>query len=176
MRAVLGSVVWLISAFGQGNRVELLAPYTPTPSVVVDRMLELAGLRVGEKVFDLGSGDGRIVIRAASKYRADATGVELDASLVKRSRDRIRKLGLSSTARVIQGDLLQQDYSSADVIIVYLLPVGNEKLTPILEKQLRTGARVISNNSPFHAWTPSKVEEIPNDGEGHSARLYLYRR
>src|SRR5689334_8544327 len=122
MRVLLPALVWTLSVFAQDKGTELLAPYTPTPPTVVDRMLELAGLRPGERVFDLGSGDGRIVIRAASKYKADATGVEIDAALVKRSMDRIRKVGLASTARVMQGDLLKQDYTPADVITLYLLP------------------------------------------------------
>ena len=154
----------------------MLAPYTPTPEAIVDRMLELGGLRAGEKMFDLGSGDGRIVIRAAGKYKADATGVEIDGSLVRRSSNRIKALGLSSFARIIQGDLLKQDYSTADLLTVYLLPVASDKLTPIFEKQLRRGARVVSNNSAFPAWTPAKIEEIQDDREGHSHRLYLYIR
>jgi predicted RNA methylase len=139
-------------------------------------MLRLGGLKAGEKMFDAGSGDGRIVIMAAGKYKADATGIELDDVLVKQSTKHISRLGLSATARIIRGDLLKQDYSSADLLTVYLLPIANEKLTPILEKQLRKGARVVSHNSPFNSWTPEKIEDIDNDGEGHSHRLYLYRR
>src|SRR5882724_3010396 len=92
-----------------------LAPYFPTPQTVVDKMLQLGGLKAGEKMFDLGSGDGRIVIMAAQKYKANAVGVELNESLVRQSTDRIKSLGLATTARIIQGDLLQQDYSSADL-------------------------------------------------------------
>ena len=158
------------------DKIENLAPYYETPQVIVDRMLKLGGLRAGEKMFDLGSGDGRIVIMAARKYKADSTGVEFDDSLVKQSMKRIKSLGLSGIARIIHGDLLKQDYASADLLTVYLLPVGNEKLTPILEKQLKKGARVVSHNSAFSGWTPVKIEEIENDGEGHSHRLYLYQR
>ena len=172
--AVLCALVLALSA--QDKQIEVLAPYTPTPRLVVDRMLQLGGLQAGEKMFDLGSGDGRIVILAASKYKADATGVEFDDKLVKQSMGRIKSLGLSATARIIHGDLLKQDYSSADLLTVYLLPIANDKLSPILEKQLKKGARIISHNSPFTAWTPVKIEEIENDGEGSSHRLYLYRR
>ena len=163
-------------AAGQNQGVEVLAPYYETPEMVVDRMLQLGNLRSGERMFDLGSGDGRIVIRSAQKYRADSIGVELDNALVKQSTKHIKKLGLSSSARIVQGDLLKQDYSSADLITVYLLPFGNEKLTPLLEKQLKPGCRVVSHNAPFASWTPVKVEEIKSDGEGHSHRLYLYQR
>src|SRR5580704_3706559 len=102
----------------QDPKIEKLAPYYPTPTIVVEKMLDLGGLKPGEKMFDLGSGDGRIVIIAAQKYKARATGVEFDASLVKQSSERIKTLGLASTANIIGGDLLQQDYSSADLLTV----------------------------------------------------------
>ena len=92
---------------------EKLAPYYPTPETIVERMLQLGQLKAGEKMFDLGSGDGRIVIMAARKYHADATGVELDADLLEASSAKIRQLGLQKTARIIYGDILKQDYSSA---------------------------------------------------------------
>ena len=152
-----------------------LAPFFATPQLVVDRMLQLAGLKPGEKMFDLGSGDGRIVIAAARKYKADATGVELDQSLYKQSTERIKSLGLSATARVIHGDLLKQDYSSADVITVYLLPVGNNLVSPILEKQLKKGARIVAHDFEFSAWKPERTEQL-DDGEGRTHHLYLYRR
>jgi predicted RNA methylase len=171
----LGAVLALAAA-GQNPRIEVLAPYTPTPDVVVDRMLKLGDLKAGEKMFDLGSGDGRIVILAAKKYGADATGVEYDDGLYKSSSKRIEKMGLASKARIIHGDLLKQDYSSADLIAVYLLSVGNIRLKPILEQQLKKGARVVSHNVEFPGWTPEKVETIENDGQGESHRIYLYRR
>src|ERR1700682_3277216 len=90
----------LILLRGQ-TKDDQLAPYYPTPQTVVERMLQLGGLKAGEKMFDLGSGDGRIVIMAAQKYKADATGVELNDSLYRQSMDRIKALGLASTARVI---------------------------------------------------------------------------
>ena len=160
----------------QQPAADKLAPYYPTPEIVVDKMMQLGGLKAGEKMFDLGSGDGRLVIAAARKYKADATGVELDDSLYRQSMDKIRSLGLAATARVIHGDLLQQDYSSADLLTVYLLPVGNDKVTPILEKQLKKGARIVAHDFEFTAWKPEKIEDIDDDGEGRSHRLYLYRR
>jgi len=154
-----------------------LAPYFPTPEVIVDKMLQLAGVKQGEKVFDLGSGDGRIVIMAARKYKAQAVGVELDEALVKQSTERIRTLGLAPTARIVQGDLLLQDYTSADVLTIYLLPVAIEKVTPILEKQLKKGARVVAHDFEFFQWNPpAKILDIDDDGEGRSHRLFLYKR
>ena len=178
LRSLLLFTVGLLAlaVFAQDTRIESLAPYYATPEVVVDRMLKLAELKPGERMFDLGSGDGRIVIMAARKYKADATGVEFDDSLFKQSMRRIQRLGLSPAARIIHGDLLAQDYSSADLLTIYLLPIANAKLAPILEKQLKKGARVVSHNSEFSGWIPSKIDDIENDGEGHSHRLYLYRR
>src|SRR6266404_9015894 len=153
------------SLCAQDKQTEKLAPYYPTPEVVVEKMLQLGGLKAGEKMFDLGSGDGRIVIMAAKKFKADATGVEFDDALWKQSMDKIKSLGLSATARIIHGDLLKQDYSSADLLTVYLLPVGNEKVTPMLEKQLKKGSRVVAHDFEFTAWKPDKIVNIDDDGE-----------
>lgn len=175
-RRLILSVALIPALFAQDKPIEVLAPYYETPEPVVERMLQLGNLRAGEKMADLGSGDGRIVIRAAIKYKADATGVEYDRALVKQSEKRISRLKLSNSAHIIEGDLLRQDYSSFDLLTVYLLPVANEKLIPLLEKQLKPGARVVSHNTPLAPWTPVKVDDIPNDGEGHSHKLYLYVR
>ena len=165
-----------IVLWAQDKQTEKLAPYYPTPAVIVEKMLQLGELKAGEKMFDLGSDDGRIVIMAARKFKADGTGVEFDDSLYKQSMDRIKTLGLSATARIIRGDLLKQDYSSANLITVYLLPLSNDKLSPILEKQLKKGARVVAHDFEFSAWKPERIQDIDDDGEGRSHRLYLYRR
>src|SRR5689334_23810489 len=154
-----------------------LAPYYPTPETIVQKMLQLGGLKPGEKIFDLGSGDGRIVIIAAQKFHANAVGVELDKDLAKRSADKILKLGLDKSAHIIAGDLLKQNYSSADLVTVYLLPDAvNNKVQPILDKQLKKGARIVAKDFDFKNWTAEKVEQIADDGEGRSHTLYLYRK
>jgi protein-L-isoaspartate O-methyltransferase len=160
----------------QGGGAEILAPYYPTPETVVEKMLQLGGLKAGEKMFDLGSGDGRIVIMAAQKFHADANGIELKKDLVKDSLDRIRKLGLENSAHIIQGDLLKQNYSSADLVTVYLLPVSNDKVQSLLDRQLKKGTRVVAHDFEFKNWTPERVESIDDDGEGRSHTLYLYRK
>jgi protein-L-isoaspartate O-methyltransferase len=155
---------------------ETIAPYFPTPETIVDKMLKLGELKAGETMFDLGSGDGRIVIDAARKYKANAIGVELNDALYKQSMDRIKTLGLAKTARIIHGDLLKQDYSSADLLTVYLLPVATEMVTPILERQLKKGARIVAHDFQFASWKPEQTVDIDNDGEGRAHELYLYRR
>ena len=162
-------------AFGQQPTGEKLAPYYPTPLTIVERMLDLGQLKAGEKMFDLGSGDGRIVIMAAQKYHADATGVELDSDLVTSSQAKVRQLGLK-TARIVYGDILKQDYSSANLITVYLLPESNIKVRPILEEQLKKGTRIVAHDFVIGGWTPVKTVTIPDDGEGRSHMLYLYVR
>jgi ubiquinone/menaquinone biosynthesis C-methylase UbiE len=163
-------------AHAQNGSAGKLAPFYPTPERVVARMLELGELKAGEKMYDLGSGDGRIVIMAAQRYHAEATGVELDKNLVRQSMERIRKLGLEANARIVNGDLLKEDYSTADLITVYLLPLSNDKVQPLLDRELKKGARVVAHDFEFRGWTPEKTETIDDDGEGRSHKLYLYRK
>src|SRR5436189_6159643 len=125
--------------------------------MVVDRMLELGELKKGEKIYDLGSGDGRIVIMAAQKFQAKAVGVELDPALVAQSRERIAKLGLQSSASIIEGDLFKQNYSDADLITVYLLPITNIRLSPVLEKLMKKGSRLVCHDFEFTEWNPEKT-------------------
>ena len=168
---------WLtLTAQEKAAAPEKLAPYYPTPETIVQKMLQLGGLKAGEKMFDLGSGDGRIVIMAAEKFHASAVGIELDKELYRESMDKIQSLRLQKTARIINGDILQQDYSSADLVTVYLLPLSNDKVRPILDKQLKKGTRVVAHDFEFKDWKPEKVEPIEDDGEGRSHTLYLYRR
>jgi protein-L-isoaspartate O-methyltransferase len=155
---------------------EKLAPYYPTPETIVDRMLETGQLKAGEKMFDLGSGDGRIVIMAARKYHADATGIELDTDLYIASENKIKQLGLQKTARIVHGDIMRQNYSSANLLTIYLLPDSNLKLQPILEAQLKPGTRVVAHDFGIGDWTPIKTITIPDDGEGRSHTLFLYIR
>ena len=152
-----------------------LAPYYPTPPSVVETMLQFGELKKGEKMFDLGSGDGRIVIMAAKKFGADATGVEIDESLHKQSMAEIKRQKLADRARIILGDVAQQDYSSADLLTVYLLPDSNTKIRPMLEKQLKKGTRVVAHDFEFSGWKPEKTEHL-EDEEGRSHTIFLYRR
>ena len=173
---LLGGLGFVPLLAQEQKKGEKLAPYYPTPETIVEKMLALGGAKKGEKVFDLGSGDGRIVIMAADKFAANAVGVEFDKDLYMQSSERIRRMGLAEKARIIHGDLLQQDYTSADLITVYLLPVSNDKLRPVLEKQLKKGARVVAHDFEIGGWKADKTEVVEDDGEGRSHTLYLYRR
>lgn len=158
------------------GKPDVLAPYYPTPKLVVQKMLEFGELKPGETMWDLGSGDGRIVIAAAETFHANAFGVELDNDLARQSEERIREMGLKN-AHIIHGDLLKQDYSNADLLTVYLLPGAIEtKVRPLLEKQLKKGARVVSHDFNFAGWKHTKSLTIDDDGEGRSHTLYLYVR
>ena len=175
MKAAL-LALFATALLAQTSDSEKLAPYYPTPESIVDQMLKLGELKAGEKMFDLGSGDGRIVILAAKKYHAQAVGVELDKALYKQSVDAIHKAGLDRRAQIINGDLLKQDYSTADLITVYLLPVSMDKAQPMLDKQLKKGTRVVAHDFMFRGWKPERTVDIPDDGEGRSHTLYLYRK
>ena len=178
MNRTLALPVFLCAALAAQNKetIEKLAPYYPTPETVVDKMLKLGDLKPGEKTFDLGSGDGRIVIMAAKKYKADATGIEMDKDLVKQSNEGIQSAGVQKTARIINGDIFKQDFSSANLVTVYLLPMSNDKVRPMLEQQLKKGTRIVSHDFEFKDWKAEKIENIDDDGEGRSHTLFLYRR
>lgn len=149
-----------------------LAPYVVSPQEIVDRMLEIANLKVGETLYDLGSGDGRILFSAAQRFHARAVGVEISDRLVKATNDRISQLGLQNLASVIHGDLLKVDLSPADVVTIYLMTNSNEILRPNLEKFLKPGARVVSHEYAVPGWKPSYVEKVDPDTRGHL--IYLY--
>lgn len=149
-----------------------LAPYVPSPPRVVERMLEMANLKPGETLYDLGSGDGRILITAAQLYKAKAVGVEISEKLAKLSTNRIQKLGLENQVKVIHGDLMHVDLSGADVVTIYLLTLSNEELRPRLEKYLKPGARVVSHDFAVPGWKPTEVDHT-DEHPGHSIYLYV---
>jgi protein-L-isoaspartate O-methyltransferase len=160
------------SCYSQEFSKENLAPYIPSPEIVVDKMLEAARVKPNELVYDLGSGDGRIVIAAARKYGARAVGVELRGDLCKSTQARIQALGLSGRVTLIHGNLLKVDLSPADVVTLYLLTSSNERLRPNLEKYLKPGARVVSNDFEIRGWKPSDVVQIDAGGVMHN--IYVY--
>ena len=162
----------VIPVFPQNSRyANKLAPYVASPQRVVDRMLELAQLKQGETLYDLGSGDGRILITAVQKYGAKAVGVEISSQLVQEATDMIARLGLQNQAKVIHADLMTVDLSPADVVTIYLMTQANEKLRPRLEKFLKPGARVVSHDYPVPGWKP-KLVETGDEHKGHMIFVY----
>lgn len=164
----LAVVVLAAPAFAQ----ERLAPFVPSPQVVVERMLELADLKPSETVYDLGCGDGRILFTAARQFRSKAVGVELSDKLVQEGRDQARRLGLENRVTILQGDLMKTDLRSADVVTVYLLTEVNDQLKPLFEKSLRPGARVVSHDFKIRGWKPQRVDEVTVSNRLH--KIYVY--
>lgn len=149
-----------------------LAPYVPTPPKVVERMLQLAGVQETDTVYDLGSGDGRIVITAAQKFGAKAVGVELDRILVKATEDRIRELKIEDRAQILNANIFDVDLSQASVVTLYLLTSGNETVKPKLESSLKVGTRVVSHDFQIAGWVAIRSETLKGYGRDH--KIYVY--
>ena len=167
------------TSFGQrpGGRgltqpVNKLAPFVTSPQSVVERMLEAAQIKPNELVYDLGSGDGRVLITAAQKYAARGVGIEISEPLVKATNDRLQRLNLANRVRIIHEDLMNVDLSPADVVIIYLESKSNEMLRPNMEKYLRPGARVVSHDFEVKGWKPARVDRIEAFNREHS--IYVY--
>jgi len=173
--AALWAGLWVAPAvFGQAPEyAKRLAPYVPSPPEIVEKMLEAAEVKPEEVVYDLGSGDGRVLIMAAKKFRARAVGVEISPKLVQEARRRIREEGLEDRCQVIQGDIREVDLRDADVVVLYLLTSSNELLRPRLEKFLKHGARVVSHDFAVKGWDPVRVLDVTAHGRVH--QIYVYR-
>jgi protein-L-isoaspartate O-methyltransferase len=165
----LAPAVWSQAPAIQPNR---LAPYVPSPAPVVHRMLSLAGVSGKDTVYDLGSGDGRIVIMAAERFGAKAVGVEIDEELVMKARDRVKELRLENRVQIVQQDLMDVDLSPASVVTLYLLWTSNKKIKPNLEASLKAGTRVVSHDFQIEGWTPIQTEKLRGEGRNHT--IYLY--
>jgi len=149
-----------------------LAPFVPSPHRVVETMLDAAKLKPGETVYDLGCGDGRVLVIAAQKYGARAVGIEISEGLVKAAREQVKRYGLDGRVEVIHGDAMHADVSQADVVTLYLLTHSNELLRPMLERQLRPGARVVSHDFEIRGWKPARVETCNVYNRNH--KIYVY--
>jgi SAM-dependent methyltransferase len=153
---------------------QTLAPYVPTPQDVVERMLQLARVGKGDVVYDLGSGDGRLVITAARKYGARGVGVEIDPERITESRANAKKAGVESLVEFRQEDALQADVSEATVVTLYLLSSANLKLRPILTRQLKPCARIVSHQFAMGDWVPTSTDTF-TDSLGATRVLYLWK-
>jgi SAM-dependent methyltransferase len=151
-----------------------LAPYIPTPEDVVERMLALAEVTNRDTVYDLGCGDGRVVITAAKKYGARGVGIDIDKDRIDESRKNAREAGVASLVRFERGDILDANVSDATVVMLYLVSSANLKLRPILTKQLQPGTRIVSHSFGMGDWRPDKVDRF-TDGRGDQRVLYLWQ-
>jgi len=168
---VLGGAALLVAQ--RFTDPDTLAPAYPTPQTVVESMLKMADVRAGETVYDLGCGDGRIVITAARQFHAKGVGIEIRGDIAHTTQGKVASLGLADHVRIIQGDALKADLKDADVVTLYLLTTSNEKLRPLLEKQLKPTARVVSHDFEIKGWNPVYQEKMMVDGRAHM--IYLYR-
>ena len=151
-----------------------IVPYVPTPQDVVERMLELAGVKKGDVVYDLGSGDGRIVVTAAKKYGVKSIGFEIDPERIKESHENIKKAGVEKLVEIRQQDIRTVDLSAASVLTMYLLPEVNLMIRPNIWKQMKPGSRIVSHDFDMGDWKPLKTEHI-KDGSSWDHTLYLWQ-
>ena len=135
-------------------------PFVASTPEVIDRMLELARVKAGDLVYDIGSGDGAIIIHAAKRYGVRGIGIEIDQDLVRKARDRALKEKVDHLVEFRAADAFTVDVSPATVVTLYMLPEFNAKLRPILERQLKPGTRVVSHDYPIEGWTPDRVEIV----------------
>jgi len=151
-----------------------LAPFDPTPQEVVERMLALAAVKKGDVIYDLGSGDGRILIAAAKIYGVRGVGFEIDAGLVKLARENARKQGVEKLVEIRQEDFLTADLWPASVVTLYLSQDGNLAVRQQLMQQLKPGARVVSYTFDMAEWQP-KISESYRDAAGDTHVLHLWQ-
>ena len=150
--------------YGEGLDV----PYVPTPPEIVKGMLKLAGVKKGDFVIDLGCGDGRIVVAAASDFGARGMGYDLNPQRIKEANENAQKAGVQGRVRFVEKNLFEADIHEATVLTLYLLPSVNEKLKPRILAELRPGTRVVSHSFDMGDWKAEKQTEI----NGH--KIYLW--
>jgi SAM-dependent methyltransferase len=151
-------------------------PFVSTPDNVVRAMLELAEVGPHDVVYDLGSGDGRIVLMAAREFGARGVGVEIDATLVARSRERARRAGVADRVEFVQQDLFKTDVSPATVVTLYLGEDLNLRLRPRLLQELRPGSRIVSHDFSMGDWRPVRVVQVDGRDRSHTVLLWVTPR
>ena len=168
----------ILIAFGQQSGMEdfrhNLAPTVGSPEHAVDKMLEVANLKPGEVIYDLGCGEGRILIAAASKYRAKGVGIEISDHLARTAAEQVKKAGLQGQVKIIHGDFMKTDLSDANVVTLYLATAANDMLRPNLERYLKPSTRVVSYDYPIPGWKP--IETSETEGRSNAVHtIYLYQ-
>ena len=151
-------------------------PFVPSTPEVIDRMLELAQVKSGDVVYDIGSGDGAIIIRAAKKYGVKGVGIEIDQDLVLKAQNNAFREKVEHLVEFRVQDAFTADVSPATVVTLYMLPDFNAKLRPMLDRQLKPGSRVVSHDYPIEGWVPDKVERVKGDFlHDHTVMLFEIR-
>jgi protein-L-isoaspartate O-methyltransferase len=155
-----------------------IAPFVATPLPVVKQMLTLAQIKPGELIYDLGCGDGRVVIMAAQEFGARGIGVEMREDLAKQALGKVSELGLDARVKIVQNDMFKVDLTQADVITLYLTTSANDKVKPKLEAELKPGTRVVSHDYEILGWRPVKIDNFcENPRLGYpSHTIYVYKR
>lgn len=167
--------IW-IGSHGRED-AEDLAPFVPTPLPVVEKMLELAEMSKDDVVYDIGCGDGRIVIMAAEKYGARGVGIDIDPERIRESKKNAERAGVEKLVIFILENAIKVDLSPATVVTLYLLPESNELLRPKLEKELNPGTRVVSHNYSIPGWKEKEVKSLSvNDNSGEDHNIFVYKR
>jgi SAM-dependent methyltransferase len=160
MRSLAGLLAISALAAALQGPAHLDVPFVPTPNAVVDGMLKLAGVKSTDTVYDLGCGDGCIVIAAARHYKAHAVGVDIDPQRIQEARENAKQAGVENLVRFEQNDLFQADIRKATVLTLYLLPNVNERLKPKLLRDLKPGTRIVSHSFDMGDWKPDREETI----------------
>lgn len=156
----------------QAKEVKRDVPYVPTPQAVVDAMLELANVTKNDVVYDLGCGDGRLVITAVQKFGAKrGVGVDIDPQRIKESNENAKAAKVTDRTTFLVQDLFQTDFKDATVVTLYLLPAVNMRLRPKLMSELKPGTRVVSHAFDMGDWQPEKTVTVPGGGQ----QIFLWR-
>jgi ribosomal protein L11 methylase PrmA len=134
--------------------------YVPTPPEVVEAMLKVANVKSGDVVYDLGCGDGRIVVTAAQKYGARGIGIDIDPQRIKEANENVQKAGVGDRVKIMQADLFENNISEATVVTLYLLPSLNVKMMPKLMKELKPGTRIVSHAFDMGDWKPEQTLNV----------------
>ena len=158
-------------AAAQTERRQLDVPYVPTTAEAVQAMLKLADVKHTDIVYDLGCGDGRIVIAAAKTYGARGVGIDIDPDRIQEARENAKKAGVENLVRFEENDLFQANFREATVVTLFLLPSVNLKLRPKLLQDLRPGTRVVSNTFDMGDWRPEKEQSLPGADDDEAAYL-----
>lgn len=158
--ALCGVLLLAAPVVAQQPEIHKDVPYVPTPPEVVEAMLKLGGVKSGDVLYDLGCGDGRIVITAARKFGARGTGIDIDPQRIKEGRENARQAGVEDRVHFLQKNLFDADVHDATIVTLYLLPDVNMKLRPILLRQLKPGTRIVSHQFDMGDWQPDKKIDL----------------